>query len=156
MSLYEFLFNHPFPGSARHEAFVKERRKRGRRRRRRSSTNKRLRGLEEDQICRRVVEEAGEDSGEPEEVRGTFKPQIGAVGLEDRQGYLHAEEDADEERGEGAHGDEDGPQRAVADDDGACRRHLPRVRVRVRVRVCVRVPSWVSAAVCSSPSPLCV
>jgi hypothetical protein len=48
MSLYEFLFNHPFPGSARHEAFVKERRKRGRRRRRRSSTNKRLRDLEED------------------------------------------------------------------------------------------------------------
>ena len=60
----------------------------------------RLGGLEEDEIGRGIVEEARQDAGEPEELRGRGEAEFAAACLEHLERHLHGDEDADEEAGD--------------------------------------------------------
>ena len=55
---------------------------------------------QEDQVSRRVVEEAREQTGRPEHLEGLGDAELRAHFLEDDEGRLHGDEDADEELGD--------------------------------------------------------
>ena len=56
--------------------------------------------FKEDDVGRGVVQEAAQDAGGPEELGGGVDPQAGALDVQDLDGHLHADEDADEQAGD--------------------------------------------------------